>query len=311
MDEHEPALRDVVVAVLTYGRNEALPALLVELAAQAGALEPEPARVLVVDNNPDGRARELVLAQPGVNYVHEPEPGIAAARNRALEWAGGVGAVVFIDDDEMPVPGWLAALVVTARRTGANAVTGPVHREYPLPPDAYITGMRRWDRVSRATGTPVPAASTANLLLDLGFLIANGLRFDLRFGLTGGSDTLLTKQLIRAGGLLVWCEEAVVTDFVTPERMTAEWLASRGRRVGNTTSRVELELAGAGAARAAARARMAVRGAGLVLAGSAESALAMARRDEAARGWGRWRRARGTGVLLGSVGGTVFDYRRR
>lgn len=311
MDGLEPALRDVVVAVLTYGRNEALPGLLAELAGQAKSLQPQPARVLVVDNNPDGRAEGLVLAQPGVSYVHEPEPGIAVARNRALEWAGGVGAVVFLDDDEMPAPGWLAALVGTARRTGANAVTGPVHRQYPQRPDAYISGMRRWDRVSRETGTPVPAASTANLLLDLGFLATHGLRFDPRFGLTGGSDTLLTKQLIRAGGLLVWCEEAVVTDFVTAERMTAKWLASRGRRVGNTTSRVEVELAGAGRARGAARARMAARGAGLVLAGSVDSVTAAVRRDEAGRGWGRWRRARGTGVLLGSVGGTVFDYRRK
>ena len=41
----------------------------------------------MVDNDPQGGAREQVEAYPAewVRYVHEPEPGIAAARNRALD----------------------------------------------------------------------------------------------------------------------------------------------------------------------------------------------------------------------------------
>jgi glycosyltransferase involved in cell wall biosynthesis len=73
----------LVVAVLTYRRPGELAEVLPLLAAQAGSSRAR-ADVLVVDNDPDAGAADLVRAVglPGVRYVHEPEPGIAAARNR-------------------------------------------------------------------------------------------------------------------------------------------------------------------------------------------------------------------------------------
>ncbi len=300
-------LRSVVAAVLTYQRHDHLSELLGELCRQAAAA-PLSARVLVVDNNPDASARPLVqgLDLPGLGYVHEPEPGIVAGRNAALAWADGADAIAFLDDDETPSEHWLEHLVRTAAAYGAAGVTGPVVRDYPRPPSAYVHGMRRWDRVRRATGSDVPAASTANLLLDLRFLHDAGLSFDPAFGLSGGSDTLLTKQLIRAGGRLIWCDEAVVHDHVAPERLTATWVAGRGRRVGNTHSRVSLTLdPGLGT-----RAALVVRGLGLQAWGAATTVAGSLRRDPEVRGSGRWRRSRGRGIVDGAIGRTHFDYRR-
>jgi glycosyltransferase involved in cell wall biosynthesis len=304
-DPGEPP--DVVIAVLTYRRNDMLPALLAELVRQAEQSS-QRCTVMVVDNNPEASARDVVasLRLTGLEYVHEPEPGIAAGRNRALELAAQADAIVFLDDDETPEAGWLPALLTAHRTFGAAAVTGPVVREYPEPPSRLVDGMRFWDRVRRATGTQVPAASTANLLLDVPFLRANNLRFDARFGLSGGSDTLLTRQIVAAGGRIIWCDEAVVIDHVEPERLTREWLIHRSRRIGNTHSRASMVMApGAGT-----RARLVAQGISLVALGTGSQATGWLRRQPERQGYGIWRRSRGVGIITGAVGRTHFDYRR-
>ncbi len=62
--------------------------------------------VVVVDNRPAG-AEPVDL--PGVRVVHEPRPGISAARNRGLEEATGE-IVAFTDDDVEVDRRWLRAL---------------------------------------------------------------------------------------------------------------------------------------------------------------------------------------------------------
>lgn len=301
-------LHSVVVALLTYRRNRHLTDLLAELCQQAADVS-IPAQVLVVDNNPDGSAQPLVngLNLGGLNYVHEPEPGIVAGRNTAIAWSHDQDAIAFLDDDETPSDQWLANLLRTANTYRAVGVTGPVVRDYPWEPSQYVHGMRRWDRVRHPTGSDVSAASTANLLLDLRFLRAVGLTFDPAFGLSGGSDTLLTRQLIRSGGRLVWCDEAVAYDHVIEERLTPGWIARRGRRVGNTHARVALALD------PGPRTRVGLfgRGVALQLWGASMSLMAAIRDDPEASGAGRWRRARGRGIVNGAIGRTHYDYRRR
>lgn len=302
-----PPITSVVVAVLTYERSTHLPTLLSHLIDQAST-SPVPADVLVVDNNPDGRAEPVVrsMGNPGVHYVHEPEPGIAAGRNRAISWSVGRDAIAFLDDDETPSDGWLRNLLHAAEVTDAAGVTGPVVRRYPTTPSPLVHGMRRWDRVRRPTGSTVPAASSANLLLDLRFMHALGLRFNPAFGLTGGSDTLLTRQIVASGGRLVWCDEAIVFDHVTPERLTPTWLRGRGRRVGNTHARVSLALDPG----PRTRVRLVAHGVALQAWGAGTSVAGLLLGDAELDGAGRWRRARGRGIVSGALGRTHFDYAR-
>src|SRR5689334_13154573 len=106
----------VTIAVLTYRRPDDLAAILPMLVEQA-LRAPIPARVLVIDNDPGGGARAhletLIAGGQPIRYVHEPEPGIAAARNRAIDETLDADLLVFIDDDERPVDGWLQALLDT------------------------------------------------------------------------------------------------------------------------------------------------------------------------------------------------------
>ncbi|WP_432511981.1 glycosyltransferase family 2 protein [Kineococcus sp. SYSU DK001] len=300
----------VVVAVLTYRRPRDLAEVLPALRAQAAAVRP-PARVLVVDNDPDAGAAAAVAAlaaTPGaeLGHVHEPRPGIAAARNRALAEAAADDLLVFVDDDERPAPGWLAHLLDLHARTGAAGVVGPVVSRFEGPLDPWIADGRFFERRRLPTGTPVAVAATNNLLLDLRQVRAAGVGFDERFGLSGGSDTLFTRALVAAGLRILWCDEALVTDVVPAARATRDWVLRRALRSGNGWSRTSLELRPGLAARVRLSAAGAVRagaGAGALLAGAL-----VRRRPWRARGARTL--ARGLGMVGGAWGWTYVEYAR-
>jgi GT2 family glycosyltransferase len=69
-----------------------------------------PHEILVVDNAPDSNTtREVVASFSGVRYYCEPERGLSAARNAALNHAVG-DIVAFVDDDTVVHPEWLASI---------------------------------------------------------------------------------------------------------------------------------------------------------------------------------------------------------
>src|SRR5436190_17703176 len=96
----------VAIAVCTAARPKMLRACLDSIISQDPPPDSE-IDVLVIDNNktPDARpvTESVAAAHPYViRYVHEPEPGIPLARNRAVHESLALGAdwIAFIDDDE-------------------------------------------------------------------------------------------------------------------------------------------------------------------------------------------------------------------
>jgi glycosyltransferase involved in cell wall biosynthesis len=300
----------VAVAVLTYQRPDTLSALLPELVAQARRQGPA-ARVLLVDNDPGGGAEAAVraLGLDEVTYVHEPRPGIAPARNAALRAAAAFDTLVFIDDDETPEPDWLSSLVATHERLGGAAIAGPVLRTHEHEPAAWVRSARVMDRRRFPTGTPMDAAGTGNLLLDLHHVRRHGLTFDS--GLIGGSDHLFTRSLRRTGGAIYWCDEAVVHEFVPRERLTAAWTMRRGYRSGTTTARVDVMLAPSTAARVQVRLRHLLGGLVRVIAATVRIGAGLLTRDADRQGEGAWTLARGAGLIGGSMGHRYSEYRPR
>src|SRR4051795_12790991 len=94
------------IAVLPFRRPSELQRLVPLLFEQIQA-SGLPFDVLVVDNDPDASAQPVLeeLGRPGLRWVSEKTPGIAAARNRALDESLDHDLLVFIDDDETPHPG--------------------------------------------------------------------------------------------------------------------------------------------------------------------------------------------------------------
>jgi glycosyltransferase involved in cell wall biosynthesis len=322
----EVGIDRLVVAVLTYRRPDRIAALVPVLVEQAADLERRvegvTVSVLVVDNDAAGTGADAVAdavrthgagrAWP-VTAVVEPEPGISAARNRALRASGDQDLLAFVDDDEVPHTGWLRALYETYRTTGAAAVSGPVTSRYAVEPEPWVVAGGFYDRSHRVglrTGAVIPAAATNNLLLDLRVVRRAGLLFDPALGFSGGEDTHFTSALTAAGGRIVWCAEAVVSDVVPADRLTRAYLLARTAGLANASARVALMLARGRRRRVALRARTLCAGTARGALGMLQVARASARGDVALDARARRTLARSRGELLATFGRVLLPYAR-
>jgi succinoglycan biosynthesis protein ExoM len=302
----------VRIAIPTFHRPQGLRDALDGVAAQIADLSPSLAEVtvMVIDNDADGSARTLAEST-GVLYVVEPHPGIAAVRNRAIAEATDQDAIIFIDDDEVPCPGWLAALVGRFVESGAEGVAGKVLTPFPDDVPEWITVSGAFVRPVRTDGVRMQEAATNNLILDLAAVRRSGIVFDERFGLSGGSDSLFTRSFTRWGARLVWAEQAVVSEREDPERFTRAWVLQRTFRLGNTLARVNIVMARPGAQRAVVRVRMVAEGVVRMVAGGARIAWGTVTRSLAQRGHGERTASRGRGMVAGALGHVHREYALR
>ena len=305
----------LTVAMLTYRRPERLRLGLAGVLEQARGVDADPdvdVEVLVIDNDPAGSAHDVVagFGSPLLRYVLESTAGISAGRNRALAEVADRDLLVFIDDDEEPLPHWLASLLHTWRSTGAAAVMGRVEFRREQNPDTWIDAGGFFDRYRRASGAEIPTAATGNLLLDLDQIRRFGVHFDERLGLTGGEDSLFSRQLVKAGGRIVFCDESIAVEQVPADRLTRQWVLTRTRRVGITETLVAIYLADHPLGRLRARTLGAVRGVARLVAGALRLLLGRLMRSQRHEAQGHRIIRRGQGMVLGAIGVVHEEYAR-
>lgn len=310
-----PGTVRVTVAVLTYRRPVDLRAVLPMLLDQVREVSATPGRryladVLVVDNDPERSAEAVVAGFAGARYAAEPTPGIAAARNRALDEAADARLLAFIDDDERPADGWLAHLLGTWAASGAAAVSGRVLAEYAGELDPWIRAGEFFVRRRMPTGTEIDVAACNNLLLDLDQVRFFGVRFESALGLSGGEDTLFTRQLVRAGGRMLWCDESAALDQVPVERMTRAWVLSRAWSHGNGSVLLDLYLTRHPLARVVVRIRGVGRGLLRIAGGAARWAWGLLARSLRHQARGQRAVCRGAGMVGGACGLGYLEYAR-
>lgn len=239
----------VVVAIATYRRPDQLAHLLTELAA----LEDAPPRTVVLaDNDAAGRQgiacvaamREAGYALPIDAFV-VPEKGLCNVRNALIARAlavPGMTHIAMIDDDEWPDRQWLSALLRQQRELGADVVAGPVHARFreTRPGWAGETLVFRPER--RPAGRTGMLWGSNNVLVTRD-CFESGARpwFDPAFNATGGEDVDLFTRWHRAGRLFGWAPDAVVNEWVPPERARIGWVMRRMWRIGGTDVRVALK----------------------------------------------------------------------
>ncbi|UDY24923.1 glycosyltransferase family 2 protein [Nocardioides sp. Kera G14] len=237
---------DLSICICTFRRPDQLRELLVRLGTvDLGEFQVE---VVVVDNETEGTGLAVVdelaptLRVPVVTR-HVTVPNIAVARNAAVRAASGRW-LLFIDDDELPVPDWVVAMLRTQATSGADAVFGPVLARYDDPPPAWLeNGERRfWGRPRHRTGDtlPVNEARAGNVLVSASLLARRDGPFDPAFGVTGGEDAMLFWELARSGACFVWCDEAEVSEQVPASRRSLTYVLRRGFSGGQSYARVEL-----------------------------------------------------------------------
>jgi GT2 family glycosyltransferase len=180
------------VVVCTRGRAGPLTRCLDSLAT----LDPGPAAVLVVDNEPrDPAVRDLIATRPGVTYLAEPRPGLAIARNTGWRNAR-TPLVAYTDDDVVVHRRWLGALAAGFDSAEVVAVTGLV-LPMSLETEAQQIFEKHWSfnkgfaprdfgpdffAATRAHGAPAwEIGAGASMAIRRDFLAASG-GFDERLG---------------------------------------------------------------------------------------------------------------------------------
>lgn len=295
---------EVVVAIPTFHRAASLATLLGDVVPQAREVG---AAVVVIDNDPEGSAREIAEAA-GARHVIEPQRGLSAVRNRAIDEAGNARALVFIDDDEVPSAEWLRTLVQRWRDTGST-VSGRVETRFPDGwSDAWIEQGGFFRRVRFADGSFQHSAPTNNLLLDLDAVRRHGIRFDPAFGLSGGEDIHFTKGLVAAGEKIVSCPDALVFDVVDPARLSRRWVLRRAYRVGISAVLTDVAVAAGSRERLTARVRGVVGGSARVVIGTGRRLVGRAVRSPRHEARGARAAWRGAGMLAAAFGRSYQEY---
>lgn len=225
------AIMDASIIITTFRRPEMLANLLEAVRPQLAGRAVE---VIVVDNCPDASAQSAVESSGdgGIRYVHERNSGVVHARNRGVQEAHG-NYVIFLDDDEVPQPGWLDAWLGQA-----NGVTdmsfGRITPRHLGPCPAALAGQidRLFSReMGGATGTDISEfwayLGTGNAMFHRDRCLAGVQPFDLRFNARGGEDIWLIRGLMAKGQRLLWNREALVDELVPTDRMTLAFLTAR------------------------------------------------------------------------------------
>jgi O-antigen biosynthesis protein len=130
----------VAVVIATIGRIDALDRCLSALAR----LPRERVEIIVVDNRPAARTRELVAGwserDPRIRYVSEPRAGLSVARNRGIAETEG-DFVAFTDDDVIVDDGWLRWLIAPFADPQVTVATGLV-----LPLELETAAQKRFEQ---------------------------------------------------------------------------------------------------------------------------------------------------------------------
>jgi succinoglycan biosynthesis protein ExoM len=231
------SLDRILIAIATYKRPAGLEALLHSLESCS---QSRPFSVIVVDNDAKASAQTVARASSlDVIYQVEPKPGIAAARNRAMDEIEDYDAIVFVDDDEYVIPGWLDRLVEQALATTAGVVIGPVQSVFPENAPNWVRKGGFIQRPAWANGAALTAGATNNTLVKVSAWREGGSpRFDDSFSATGGSDAKIFSVLLANGVDIEYCEAAIVFEPVLEERMKLKWLVRRAYRNGIVSARI-------------------------------------------------------------------------
>lgn len=225
----------LTVAFCTYKRAGRLDMLVASLRAQSC---PVPFEILAINNNsPDETLTvlERLQQQAGapLRIVTETAPGIVPARNRALNEAINSEILVFIDDDELPQPGFLEAAHDAIVNEGAQCAGGRVDMDFStiarpswLEDDllGFLAAVDHGPQPFWINDASTPIW-TANVAYDMRlFRNAPALRFDIRYnrageGIGGGEDAMMLDALLRLGARIRYRPDMAVWHAVDPWKL--------------------------------------------------------------------------------------------
>lgn len=246
----------VTHAFCTFNRADRLDALVAALRAQECSV---PFEILAVDNNSTDDTATVLgrlakLPGPPLRVVTEPVQGIVAARNRAVAESLDSDIMLFIDDDELPMPGTLAAAVDAIANEGAACAGGRVEVDFASNTrpawlgDEMLGFLAAIDYGRRPfwiedSSTPV---WTANIAYDVRlFRDDPGLRFDKRYdrqgnALGGGEDAMMFRALLQRKARIRYRPDMAVAHAVESWRLKRSYFLRLHYQAGLRYGRYQL-----------------------------------------------------------------------
>ena len=220
----------VAVAICTYKRNDLLTRLLDALLVCAERVRDRAAiGIALIDDTADGQARVIADAfadrfELGLRYAISGKQNISLARNLAIGTALGLGDwIAMTDDDCEPPAHWLQALLDVQRQTGADAVTGRIHRRVPEGSPRWITEQPFLElgQADPADGAELTTAATFDTLISGRWLREHpDVRFDPALGAVGGEDMVFFRAAHAAGLKVRYSREGFVWENEPADRAT-------------------------------------------------------------------------------------------
>ena len=219
-----------------------------------GQLAADSVELIVIDNRPDGVARQLCASRScrlpiKLHFAEQPEPGISHARNRAVEVAleRGADLVAFIDDDDVPEPDWLCQLVSKQEQTGADLVFGRWSFAVGSEAPAWIRDhpqFRSSDYDKRDLHALPPWASTCNVMISgrlLRKMSHQDASFSPEFAFLGGEDKDFFIRALAIGASYATSSRSMVIRHAVGARLTTIGILRRSFRRGCSKARIVMK----------------------------------------------------------------------
>ncbi len=201
--------------------------------------------IIIVDQGKDDRTKFIVKerfsSKKKVKYVHTDTIGLSHARNLGWELSSG-DIIAFIDDDAIPVKGWLEAYasVFTEIEPSPAIAGGKIEpmweaekpKWYPKEREFLLATYDIGDDIKPFPENALPIG--ANFAVQRTFLDAIG-GFDNRVGfndarknsMIAGEDTLIGLRAREAGYTLIYQPNAMVYHHIGANKLTRKYFLRR------------------------------------------------------------------------------------
>ncbi|MBI1340691.1 glycosyltransferase [bacterium] len=199
--------------------------------------------IVLVDNDPQASALPLIRkfassTSAPVIAVHEPNPGVASARNAGLRAARGE-IIAFLDDDQTASGSWLDDLLRVMDQSGADVVFGPVITRFDTPPDRHLAYFEAF-----FARTPDHDEGLIDTFYGCGCSLVrraslpSAQPFETSRNESGGEDDALFQAMFDAGRRFAWAPGAAVFEQPDPKRLSLSYTLRRSFAYGQGPVRI-------------------------------------------------------------------------
>jgi cellulose synthase/poly-beta-1,6-N-acetylglucosamine synthase-like glycosyltransferase len=243
--EAEHPSTSVIICCYTMQRWSHLAEAVAEVDRQARGA----AQILVCVDHNDAMLQKARAELPQARVIENThDRGLSGARNCAVNHASGE-VLVFLDDDAVPTPGWLRAVLAPFTRPSVAAVGGAASPAWPSLRPGWFPREFDWVVGCTYLGLPTAQAPVRNVMgCNMAFrrdVFEGGLRFSTSIGRTGDDlagceETELCIQLrqLWPEWEVVFEPRAVVRHVVPPSRCSWTYFAKRCYAEGRSKARV-------------------------------------------------------------------------